>query len=935
MSEQNSLSLQSIGSSSTECSKSDIVNLALSEEIPTESLGSHIQRFESGIESLSWTRLMEWFVEAAIGAELFRNEHPSAPPLSFENIRIDSSSTIVIAFPSSPDEPSISGSLSSDISTLCSFFLRIHRKLEHQNRLDIPLDPAHQDLVFARLMVALIEYLVASGDLIFLNSSPADHSQYFAECYHKLDRTDDLYVDRFLLHNLPISFYYFVLHSDRIHHSIPADHSFLRGDDIQYSDQLLEAVKKIKETHSLEIVRNAFNDWTEWVRMMEAIAKDATLVNALSFLQSRCLRATLLSLQTKHQHIVNPTQTEEHNKVDHPPFRTTGDPSTFSSTISTFTRILSDNSPLDNDTSSTTISTQTSLPSDHWSSNFQTVPPDQLVFHTDFLGRHSKKILSVIHLLLTRPRQSSFPWDSRPSFMSESDRDAHYQPFPRFIDENEKFDISLFDKTDDVKVVASLHRCLEVVQATKSAECIVNIDTFRTFLISGLHSSNFILQMQCHCLFSELGRFQPTVDDPRDSQFHGLREAFIDGTFWEKITLLHLWWTWLLTSDGDRPGQMMVESDFEFAAFLATDLSDTKLFDFACHFVDCLFLSQAVSMTLRWKLDFLLSFEKRHQMMSRLTNDQNPYSQQKRSDLFLSPLAITFGSLLSVFRGCDFTSALTEHITNISDPIPPHISVIVNAAFFLNHTSIDPKHRHSFVPMDLLFERFLRDEPEAFLISFTDMDLCAPRKFLFTPNVGLHSLLLRCPELNLNQLTLMCLMNLFTLVVRPDQATTRSDIGTLFGYYPPPRLLDTLLSSPHFVRADSAIWIGFLIVFSDYSNQTAPFGACSSLAKVFKMLSPFNQNPTQYELDLMWKAGEIVVSLHWFNIPAHFDSPLLCHLPSLAGAQRGVLQTLSSHSGIPSLAIPLTRRTFANQIDYFDSHSGVRNPLWFINPQPA
>ncbi|KAK2953881.1 hypothetical protein BLNAU_11141 [Blattamonas nauphoetae] len=37
-------------------------------------------------------------------------------------------------------------------------------------------------------------------------------------------------------------------------------------------------------------------------------------------------------------------------------------------------------------------------------------------------------------------------------------------------------------------------------------------------------------------------------------------------------------------------------------------------------------------------------------------------------------------------------------------------------------------------------------------------------------------------------------------------------------------------------------------------------------------------------------------------IPSHFDSPLLFHLPSLAGAQRGVLQTLSSHSGIPSLS---------------------------------
>ncbi|KAK2945942.1 hypothetical protein BLNAU_19159 [Blattamonas nauphoetae] len=66
----------------------------------------------------------------------------------------------------------------------------------------------------------------------------------------------------------------------------------------------------------------------------------------------------------------------------------------------------------------------------------------------------------------------------------------------------------------------------------------------------------------------------------------------------------------------------------------------------------------------------------------------------------------------------------------------------------------------------------------------------------------------------------------------------------------------------------------------------------------------------QVKLDLLNLVGDLIVSLHWFNIPAHFDSPLLCHLPSLTGAQRGVLQTLSSHSGIPSLVAPLTTASF-------------------------
>ncbi|KAK2953870.1 hypothetical protein BLNAU_11130 [Blattamonas nauphoetae] len=106
---------------------------------------------------------------------------------------------------------------------------------------------------------------------------------------------------------------------------------------------------------------------------------------------------------------------------------------------------------------------------------------------------------------------------------------------------------------------------------------------------------------------------------------------------------------------------------------------------------------------------------------------------------------------------------------------------------------------------------------------------------------------------------------------------------------------------PHHTRESFITWFYCLSCFVSFGVLTAPFGACSSLAKVFKLLAPFDSNQDQDELNVLRRVGEIVVSLHWFGIPSHFDSPLLCHLPSLAGAQRGILQTLSSHSGIPSL----------------------------------
>ncbi|KAK2955433.1 hypothetical protein BLNAU_9661 [Blattamonas nauphoetae] len=860
-----------------------------------ETLESHIQRFESGDESLSWTRLTEWFVEAVIGAELFRNEHPSAPPLTFENIRIDSSSTIVITFPSSPDEPSISGSLSSDTSILCQLFLHIHRTLETTNRLILPLDPKHEGVVFAHILVALVEQFVASGDLILPNSSPKDYSQLFAERFRVNFETDPPFSNPFRLHNLAILFPRLILHPDDQNSFTLPPHSFLHGDGVETSEELLDAVKKIKETHSKQVVSLAFDDWTEWVKMMETIEKDATIGRDLSFLQSSCLRTTLLSLQTKHQLIANPLTMNKTTKTDSPPICETDDSSLTSSAISAFTNLTFNlHSTLAHQTSSThssfpssTISTQTSLPSDHWSSDCPTVPSDQLVIHSDSVKRHSREILSVIHHFLTRPSPTSFQWYIRPSFDSESEWDTFHQPRPQFVDQNEKFDISLFDEADDQKVVASLRRCHAVLVATRSTDCIVDVGTFRMFLISGLHSTNFVVQMQCHFIFIESGILLQTVDDPRDSQFQSLHKAFRDGSYWEKMTLLDLWRRWLDKKDRHKQGQMMVESDFDFDGLLNADLSDRFLFDEACDFVRRIITNNTVSMSQPWRLDFLLSFEKRHQMMSRLSSDPSPSSDQKRSTFFLSPLAIILGSILSVFRGCDFPSALTELITTDLDSSNLRASQTIFPAFFLNHTSINPKHRHSFFPMDLMLERYLRSDPDAFFRYWTDVSYCTSRKFLHTSYVGLHSILLRSPTLNLDEQSLDNLIDI--LFITSLQDTPQANIVNLFGLFPPPRLFDTLLSPPHLVRARIDIWTDFLFVFGDIVHLTAPFGACSSLAKVFKMLAPFDSNPKQTELNRLSEVGEIVVSLLWLSIPIHYDSPLLCHLPSLAGAQRGVL----------------------------------------------
>ncbi|KAK2944997.1 hypothetical protein BLNAU_20074 [Blattamonas nauphoetae] len=872
-----------------QCGNSDVATNALFEEIRTQSLSSHIHQFESGDESLSWTRLMEWFVEAVIGAELFRNEHPSAPPLTFENIRIDSSSTIVIAFPSSPDEPSISGSLSSDISTLCSFFLHIHRTLESNNRLIIPLHPKHDNIVFSRFMVCLVEHFVASGDLILPNSSPKDHSQYFADSYRALDANVGPSSSPFLLHNLVTSFTRFIQLTNNRNCFLLPEHSFLRGKNVESSEQLLDAVKKVKEAHSLEAIRKVFYDWAEWEKMMVTIEDDATLGTDLSFLQSRCLRTTLLSLQSKHQIRANQPPTEKNRESDSSSNEMNTSITHVPSEIDV-TWNLMDVGPSQ---LSTAISTQTSLPSDQSSSEPQALASEHLIFTTEFARHHSQQILSMIHLHLSRPPHTSFPWNNRPLNVSDSVVDATFQPPPQFVDQNEKFDISLFDQSDDVKVVASLRRCHAVLEATNSTECMVDIDTFRTSLVSGLHSSNFAIQMECQRLFFRSAELLHIADDPFNTKFQNLHKAFRDGTICEKIALLHLWMRWFQFTAMGGHGRMMVESDFDFDGFLAADLGITLLFDEACCFVERIVIIKTVSMSFRWKLYFLHSFEKRHQMMLRLSSDQSPSSKQERPSNFMSPFAITLGSFLSVFRGCDFPSALTELITTVLDQIPHMMSPQVNPAYFLNHTSINPKHRHSFFPMDLMFERYFRNDPDTFFEIWAD------------------------PALARLLLTL--------IVDHSAQDTTQVDIRRIFCYFPPPRLFDAFLSPLRLIGSSYPIEMLILATFCDFGVYTAPFGDCSSLAKVFKMLIPFDSNPDQVELNRLSVVGETVVSLHWLNIPSHFDSPLLCHLPSLAGAQRGVLQTLSSLSGIPSLITPNTPESDWNRIRIMMSNAGTTN----------
>ncbi|KAK2955905.1 hypothetical protein BLNAU_9065 [Blattamonas nauphoetae] len=927
-----SISLSTDFSGSVDSTGSNTDQFALFSEIQNESVSSFMQEFMREIDNLPWTRLMEWFVEAAIGVELFRKHDRSAPPLSFENIRIDGSATILIADPSSTEQepPSISGSLASDLSTISSFFLDIHRTLDQTKRLIPPLDFNNEALVYSRIMVALLEHFIASGDLILPDSFPPDHFQDFLAFYNDcFQRNPDTIF--YLSEPLARVFCHTVLSPSESDCFVPTPHSFLRGSDVERSEQLLNAVRKVKETRSLEVVRNLHFDWKEWVTMMEMVEKGVTALTDLSFLQSRCFRPTLEALQAKHQHRANQPRIEERSRTESSsgdlwseqfpmPFRFKGSQHS-PSTISTETRLPSHHSSF-SDTQHSSSSSDTKV-----LSSPQPARPNP---HTarDASSIHSLEILTVLHSLLSKQQIDSFPWKLRSKLTSEKELELALtlSTIPASLDE--RFGPSMFDVTDDITLVQSLNRCFMVIKTTQSLQCIDDLDSFFAIVIAGLHNSSQIIASLCLDVFIPITEYLPSLD-PCATQFRTLQSAFRDGTRFEQMALLNLWRLWLSKRAQGAPGRDM-EGDIDFVGFLAADLTDTQFFDEACRFVLFVFSSSDTSMTEQWKSDFILQFEKRHHMLDRLAGKPGPWTNEMQSSLTLKRHHIFIAEALSVLHGFDFPSELTELITIDLDSSPHWFEERINQMFHLCYTSIAPKHRLSFFPMDLMFERYLRDFPIDFFQNLQPPQTAfSMRRFLNTPVVGLHSLLVRCVPLHFNERTLSVF--LIVLGYLADQQVTSDEFHQLYSSFPPPRLLDLLLSSPHLVKVNKDHWTKFLFILLSLCGSVAPFEACSSLAKVFKMLAPFDSNPDDREVTLLRFVGDLVVSLHWLSIPAHFDSPLLCHLPSLAGAQRGVLQTLHSHSGIPSLVTPLTSDSFIdNSSDIALQNDSLNRTIAFL-----
>ncbi|KAK2962200.1 hypothetical protein BLNAU_2860 [Blattamonas nauphoetae] len=509
--------------------------------------------------------------------------------------------------------------------------------------------------------------------------------------------------------------------------------------------------------------------------------------------------------------------------------------------------------------------------------------------------------------------------------MSEPQMYAVINPVPPITDPNKKFDSSIFAETDDDKVVLSLRQCLMVLDPNKSSDYITDLPDFLNHLLLALHSHHTLVRVLSQFIYVHLTASRAPLF-PKDKHFRSLQSAFRDGSIEEQMTLLLLWTRWWIEhSKGELNDPKMEWSDFDFEGFLAADLTETRLFDEAVRFVIVLFLFPLWDeQSFERYLFFFLQFDQTHDAQNRLLSP--PRSNASLPSRMTGKIDhVMYSTILSLFHGVVFPPLLTTLICLDIFPSSDRSSKGFTPFFYLNHTSIDHTHRHSFMPMDLFFERQLRFSTRAFFPVTNHSRFCRQRRFLFTPLIGFHSLLFRSIRLSLTDRDIIHMVMLFSHIIKQD--STMSEIFNLFAAYPPPFMVQTFVPSPLSIKDDLVKWSQTLMFCWRFLPITAPFGDCSSLATIFKMFAPLDPSSTE-ENTLVRGLRHILVNVHYLNIPPHFDSPLIAHLPTVFSSQPSILPCISEEHGIRFLLEPFTPLDPLDQDNEFDDAVDIQHAAY-------
>ncbi|KAK2959633.1 hypothetical protein BLNAU_5411 [Blattamonas nauphoetae] len=318
----------------------------------------------------------------------------------------------------------------------------------------------------------------------------------------------------------------------------------------------------------------------------------------------------------------------------------------------------------------------------------------------------------------------------------------------------------------------------------------------------------------------------------------------------------------------------------------------------------------------RCSLNFLLRFERKKKALTRVCKYLTNGTDLSSFDSSYFRPFIEYAALLSFDHGIAFPEELTTLLLNDTthvDTLPPSL--------YLNHTSLNPKYRRNVFPIEVLFERQVRSDPSALLRKNTEILTKYSIRFIHTPFFGLHSLFIRGLFQSFSdeeRSNLAILLSKGSLLVNVS-----TDALTLFSLFPPPLVIRQIFAPSQPLKIHPDFHLNFCVVLTHLIVNTAPFGDCQSLKSLFQIFSPLDPDDER-ELTYLRDCRDIVISLHWLNIPSHFDSPLLAHLPLLISSHPPSLHpSLFRQRGIRSL---VTDQSSSSLEELFDSETSTINP---------
>ncbi|KAK2953343.1 hypothetical protein BLNAU_11628 [Blattamonas nauphoetae] len=841
---------------------------------------------------------MEWFVEVVLFLDNRLKQWPSAPPLTSDDLRIDNSRVAHINPPPSTSPTLRENAFSSDLSVICELFLTALLILEDRHSLNSPPDPDDHPLVVSRIFLDILDSFVKSKDILIPETAQADYYQALAQFRPKFQvntrdesRTISCQVLRPVLTRHV---------GDRVRAGllILPEHSLFQQKDVENSKELTDVVKDALKRYSKEKVREEFDSFEGWKGLMRKIVANEETVCDISFVRTWIFRPTLTSLLSKHQHLMSlrppslplPSAHRASSLSNHSltSSESNDHPFQLRTEIAEMTTLESSivNSDLHLGSSSSLTFSQTDTDTSSASLSLEAQPPPSLDTQSSSSPARSDTgwMISTLHNLISAPLL--------PSSILCSNSDATIfnvkTSFSHSLDLNETFNSSLFDEADEDTIVNALDRLSNVYSHHGNLSIIDDPPAFVDRLVGALGSSH--ARLRVHSLFvlmliiSQMG-----VEIVSELHRYNLRSAFRDGTKEEQTFFVYfLVHRFEHLSKTNTPSLTQEISDFDFAGFLTADLSKNDLFAFSILFVVRVWRTQADYPTTRhWAMDFLLRFEHNQNVLGRVCEHWKTPRDPSPDEQMLSYSFMNYAVLLSYFHRIAFPEEVTRFIENNQT----HVEVTY-PSLYLSHTSLNPKYRRNVFPIELLFERQARSDPFPLLRTNTEILAQDSTQFLHTPLFGLHSLLIRGFFSSLPEEERSHQQILFT--VRAGDKNLQAETLVLYSLFPPPLFIRLFLTPFPAVKTQPAVPLKLFLVLPLLVASTAPFGDCLSLKWMFQRLTPLNSDDER-EVTLIRDCREVVIALHWLNIPSHFDSPLLAHCSSLLASQPLSLRTSLDH----------------------------------------